>query len=599
VVTDSPARNEAISGGEARATCVNPGGAHPLGYRGKRVLDLIIIGLVALPVVVLAGLCAAIIWLDDGRPVLFRQVRVGHGGHPFVLLKFRTMHEASAARSAFPDLDNVTRSGRWLRRLSIDELPQLINVVRGEMSAVGPRPTLHYQVERYDEQQRGRLRVLPGLTGLAQVHGRNRMSWAERIEWDLRYVEHQSLRLDLAVLVATVRAVLTGDGVSGHPVRDPISQMEGRHAMPPSTPRIRLAKPDIGEEETQAIRRVLASGVLTNGPENAAFEREFAARHRCAYGVTFASGTVALAAMLLAEGIGPGHEVIVPSMTFISTATSVLHVGAVPVFADIDPESLNLDPAQIEALVTGRTRAVMTVHYGGQAANLDTLQKVCADHGLLLLEDAAQAAGGEYAGMPVGTFGKSAMFSFTPTKNLTTGEGAMVLTGDTQTAERLRLLRNHGQRRQYEHVTIGYNWRLTEMQAAMGREQLRKLDGILARKQAKAAWMSRRLAELPGLTPPKQMPHSSSTHMLYTCRLDHGRDAVLEHLNQKGIEARIYFPPAHRQPIFASSRAALPVTEEVASRILSIPMHAQLSQEELELIADVLTEGVQLAQASR
>jgi perosamine synthetase len=161
------------------------------------------------------------------------------------------------------------------------------------------------------------------------------------------------------------------------------------------------------------------------------------------------------------------------------------------------------------------------------------------------------------------------------------------------------LLRNHGQRRQYEHATIGYNWRLTEMQAAMGREQLRKLDVILARKRAKAAWMSRRLAELPGVTPPKQMPHARPTHMLYTCLLDRGRDAVLEHLNRNGIEARIYFPPAHLQPIFASSSAALPVTEEVASRILSVPMHAQLSQEELGLIADVLAEGVQLAEASR
>jgi perosamine synthetase len=595
MITNSPARDKAIPGEGERA----PGAARLLGYRGKRVLDLIIVGLVALPALALAGMCAAIIWLDDGRPVLFRQVRSGHGGHPFVLLKFRTMHGGSAARSAFPNTGGLTRSGRWLRRLSVDELPQLINVVRGEMSVVGPRPTLPYQVERYDEQQRGRLRALPGLTGLAQVHGRNRMSWPERIEWDLRYVQHQSLRLDLAVLVATIRAVLTGDGVSGHPRRDPISQMESRHAMPPSTPSIRLAKPDLGEEETQAIRRVLASGVLTNGPENAAFESEFAGRHHCAHGVTFASGTVAIAAMLLAEGISPGDEVIVPSMTFVSTATSVLHVGAVPVFADIDPQSFNLDPAQIPALITAKTRAVMTVHYAGQAAHLDELQKVCADHGLLLLEDAAQAAGAEYAGVPVGTFGKSAMFSFTPTKNITTGEGGIVLTGDAETAERLRLLRNHGQRRQYEHTTIGYNWRLTEMQAAMGREQLRKLDVILARKRAKAAWMSRRLAELPGITPPYQMPHASPTHMLYTCLLDHGRNVVLEHLTRNGIEARIYFPPVHLQPIFASSTATLPVTEEVASRIVSIPMHAQLSQEELELIADVLTEGVQLAQASR
>jgi perosamine synthetase len=366
-----------------------------------------------------------------------------------------------------------------------------------------------------------------------------------------------------------------------------------------------LAKPDVGEEEVQAIRDVLASGILTNGPENAAFEREFAERHHCAYGVTFASGTAALAGMLLAEGIGPGDEVIVPSMTFVSTATSVLHVGAVPMFADIDPRSFNLDPEHIPALVTVRTRAVLTVHYAGQPADQDRLLKVCADHGLTLLEDAAQAAGAEYRGVPVGTFGKSAMFSFTPTKNMTTGEGGIVLTGDAQTAHRLRLLRNHGQQRLYHHELVGYNWRLTEMQAAMGRVQLRKLDATLAHKRANADWMNRRLATVPGVTPPFRVPEARPTHMLYTCLLDSGRDAALAHLNSRGIEARIYFPPVHRQPVFIRAAqpdrpaTVLPVTESVADRMLSIPVHAQLTHAELELIADTLTEAVRVGQVSR
>src|SRR6266702_7833436 len=196
-------------------------------------------------------------------------------------------------------------------------------------------------------------------------------------------------------------------------------------------------------------------------------------------------------------------------MTFVSTATCVVHVGATPVFADIDPRSFNLDPGEIARLVTSRTRAVMAVHYAGQPGELDQMQKICADHGLLLLEDAAQAAGAQFRGRPVGTFGKSAMFSFTPTKNITTGEGGMVLTDDVVTADRLRLLRNHGQRRLYEHQLIGYNWRLTEMQAAIGRVQLRKLDPILARKRANAAWMDCRLAELPGVTPPYAAPSAS------------------------------------------------------------------------------------------
>jgi perosamine synthetase len=359
-----------------------------------------------------------------------------------------------------------------------------------------------------------------------------------------------------------------------------------------STPQIRLAKPDIGEEEVEAVRAVFASGTLTGGTQNVAFEREFADRHSAAHGVTFASGTVALTAMLLAEGIGPGDEVIVPSMTFISSATAVRHVGATPVFADIDPRSFNLDPGEIARLVTSRTKAVIIVHYAGQPGELHDILAACCDHGLVALEDAAQAAGADFGGRPVGTFGRSAMFSFTPTKNITMGEGGMVLTNNADTAERLRLLRNHGQRRKYEHVVIGYNWRLTEIQAAIGRVQLRRLDAILVRKRANADWMSRRLADIPGITPPYQLPHARSVHTLYTCLVDENRDAILAHLLQAGIEARIYFPPAHLQPVFCQYSQPLPVTEAVATKMLSIPMHSRLQPDELAQIADAIETAV-------
>ena len=562
-------------------------------YPGKRVLDLAILSLAAIPALALGAICAAAILIEDGSPVLFRQVRAGRDGRPFVLFKLRTMSETQQRGDAFPEPGRITWVGRLLRRMSIDELPQLINVLRGEMSVVGPRPTLAYQVLRYDSRQLRRLCVRPGLTGLAQVNGRNRVSWSQRIEWDLLYVENQDLRLDLTVIARTVRAVLSGDGVAGHARFDPISQAEERRSVVPEVaPRIRLAKPDIGEEEIEAVREVLTSGTLTGGSQNAAFEQDFADRHGAAHGVTFCTGTAALAAMLLAEDIGPGDEVIVPSMTFVSTATCVTHVGAAPVFADIDPRSFNLDPGEVPRLVTKRTRAVMTVHYAGQPGELDELQKACAEHGLLLLEDAAQAAGAEFRGRPVGTFGKSAMFSFTPTKNITSGEGGMVLTNDAETAARLRLLRNHGQARQYEHVLIGYNWRLTEMQAAIGRVQLRKLDAILQRKRASAAWMSRRLDQVPGITPPYQVPHARSPHMLYTCLAAGDRDAVLDHLQRAGIEARIYFPPAHLQPIFASRQPRLPRTEAAAARMLSIPMHSRLTAGELAQIAGAVEEAV-------
>jgi perosamine synthetase len=356
--------------------------------------------------------------------------------------------------------------------------------------------------------------------------------------------------------------------------------------------RIRLAKPDIGDDEIEAVRKVLTSGTLTNGTQNARFEREFADRHFAAHGITFANGTTALTAMLLAEGIGSGDEVIVPSMTFISTATSVCHVGATPVFADIDPRSFNLDPAEVARLVTPKTKAVMTVHYAGQPGELDQLAKTCEDFGLVLLEDAAQAAGADFRDVPVGTFGKSSMFSFTPTKNITMGEGGIVLTNDGDTADALRLLRNHGQRSLYEHVILGYNWRLTEIQAAIGRVQLRKLDAILTRKRAMVSWMNQRLSNLEGITPPFQLPHASSTYMLYTCLIDGNRDAVLDYLVREGIEARIYFPPAHLQPIFTTGHRTLPVTEDVAAKMLSIPMHSRLRLDELKEIADSIERAI-------
>jgi lipopolysaccharide/colanic/teichoic acid biosynthesis glycosyltransferase len=192
---------------------------HP--YRGKRALDLAVLALVAVPVAAVGLVCAAAVKLTSRGPVFFRQERIGMGGAPFMVWKFRTM--VAGDNPIFPDASRITSAGRWLRRLSLDELPQLINVAVGEMSIVGPRPTLAYQVERYDEHQRRRLAVRPGLTGLAQVSGRNALSWTERIDLDVRYVEIQSLRTDLGLIARTAGTVLSGEGIDGHPTDDPLS----------------------------------------------------------------------------------------------------------------------------------------------------------------------------------------------------------------------------------------------------------------------------------------------------------------------------------------------------------------------------------------
>jgi perosamine synthetase len=364
----------------------------------------------------------------------------------------------------------------------------------------------------------------------------------------------------------------------------------------PEPPRLRLARPDVGEEELDAIRRVFASGMLTNGVETRTFEEAFAQRHEAEHAVAFANGTVALAGLYLALGIGPGDDVIVPSFTFISTATSVLHVGANPIFADIDPVTLNLDPEDVARRLTPATKAIVPVHYGGQPADLAELKAIADDAGAALLEDAAEAHGATYRQRPVGTYGLAGMFSFTPTKNITTGEGGIVTTDDGDIAERLRLLRNHGQASRYDHPMLGYNWRMTEMQAAMGQVQLGKLDNVLSRKRHAARHLTKRLDAVDGIRPPVVADDRDHVFMLYTTVIeDDRRDHLHDRLEAQGIEARLYFPPAHRQQVFATSGPPpdLPVTDWAADHALSLPMHTQLSAGELDEIADAVADALQ------
>jgi perosamine synthetase len=352
--------------------------------------------------------------------------------------------------------------------------------------------------------------------------------------------------------------------------------------------RIRLAEPVLGDEELSAVKRVFASGYLTNGPETKAFETAFANLHEVEHAVALANGTIALQAMLLALDIGPGDEVIVPSMTFIATATSVVHVGATPVFADIQAETFNLDPNHVRQLVTPHTRAIIAVHYGGQPADLDELAAIAQDTGVHLLEDAAQAHGASYRGRMVGGIGQAGMFSFTPTKNITTGEGAILTTNDSAIAKRVRLLRNHAMSEPYRHEFVGYNWRMTEMQAAIGCVQLSKLGEILRTKRSLALAMGDRLRDVAQIECPVARTDRDHVYMLYTCKVTSSRDTVMRALQQAGIESRVYFPPIHRQPAFRHIEAQLPVTEQVATQILSLPLHARMDVAAIREVAAVV-----------
>src|SRR3989441_3874429 len=256
---------------------------------------------------------------------------------------------------------------------------------------------------------------------------------------------------------------------------------------------IPIARPLLGDEELAAVREVLASGMLAQGRKVEAFEKAFAKDLGRKHAIAVTNGTAALHVALLAHGIGPGQEVVIPPLTFFATASTVILCGARPVFVDIDRSSYNMDPAKLASVITRKTAAVMPVHLYGQSAEMDPILAAARDRGIPVIEDAAQAAGAEYHGKKAGNLGDTACFSFYATKNMTTGEGGMIVTDDDRIAEKTRLLRHHGQPTKYEHVLVGFNYRMTDIMAAIGLAQLAKLDGWVKQRRANARALSKGL----------------------------------------------------------------------------------------------------------
>ena len=350
------------------------------------------------------------------------------------------------------------------------------------------------------------------------------------------------------------------------------------------------AKPIIGDEEREAVDRVMRSGMIAQGPEVAAFEREFAAHFVDGLpSVAVNSGTAGLHLGLLAAGVGPGDEVIVPSFTFAATANSVALTGAIPVFADIEPETFTLDPAAVRAAVTERTKGIMPVHLYGHPARMYELGAIADELGLTIYEDAAQAHGAVLDGRRVGTFGTMTMFSLYPTKNMTSGEGGMVVTPDEAVARHVRLLRNQGMERQYENEIVGYNARMTDLHAAIGRVQLTKVDDWTATRRANAAFLD---ANLGGVTVPPVMDGAKHVYHQYTIRVHDDRDAFVVALkNEYGVGSGVYYPiPNHRLPSLAgfAQGLELPETELAAREVVSLPVHPSLSSGDLDRIVEAV-----------
>lgn len=344
---------------------------------------------------------------------------------------------------------------------------------------------------------------------------------------------------------------------------------------------IDLARPMIGREERDAVDQVLASGMIAQGPVVDAFEREFASLVDGRECVAVGSGTSALHLGLLAAGIGPGDEVVVPSFSFAATANAVVLAGARPVFADIDPATFCLDVDSAAAAVSERTAAIMPVHLYGHPADMVGFEALAERHGLLLVEDAAQAHGALLGGRPVGSMGAVAAFSFYPTKNMTTGEGGMIVVSDPEVARQARLLRNQGMEQRYRNEVVGFNARMTDIAAAIGRVQLGRLAGWNEQRRANAEVLDDRLV---GVQIPTVAPDATHVYHQYTVRSG-DRDALQQRLADAGVASGVYYPvPIHRLPSFDLD-LDLPETERAAAEVLSLPVHPGLSPTDVEDIA--------------
>lgn len=353
----------------------------------------------------------------------------------------------------------------------------------------------------------------------------------------------------------------------------------------------------LDEADFAAVMEVLRSDWLTTGPKVEEFEHAFANTVGAKEAVAVTSGTAALHAAMYALGIGPGNEVIVPAMTFAATANCVVYQGGTPVFADVDSETLLLDPAQVEVKVTPRTRAVVAVDYAGQACDYDVLRDIARKHKLALVADACHALGGNYKGRPVGSLADLNTFSFHPVKHITTGEGGMVTTDNPELARRMRIFRNHGittdsrQREEkgswfYEMVELGYNYRMTDFQCALGLSQLSKLPAWIARRREIASAYDRAFADMPEMKPLSVRPEVGHAYHLYMVQLqldllEVDRARIFAALRAENIGVNVHYIPVHLHPFyrrhFGTGPGNCPVAEKAYDTLLTLPLFPAMS----------------------
>jgi perosamine synthetase len=362
---------------------------------------------------------------------------------------------------------------------------------------------------------------------------------------------------------------------------------------------IPINRPQIGEEEVEAVVKVLRSGLLTQGlgagPMVTQFEKNFAKFVAVKHAIAVNTGTAALHSAVLASGVKHGDEVILPSFTFVATAEAVVMAGGKPVFTDIDPETYNISPAEIEKAITRKTKAIVPVDLYGLPAEIPPIREIAAEHDLAVVEDAAQAHGATYAGKPVGVFADVACWSLYASKNMTTGEGGVITTGNDEMAETMRLMRTHGEKAKYASLMLGYNYRMSEIQAAIGLVQLEKLSAFVAKRRENVRRLTRILAKTEKLQLPHEPKGREHSWYLYTVRLknatENERNRIVEELRKKDIGAEVYYSnPVHLMPYYRDSfgRRKLPETEKAAKQVFSLPIHPGVTEEQVDYIGKTL-----------
>jgi len=358
---------------------------------------------------------------------------------------------------------------------------------------------------------------------------------------------------------------------------------------------IPIAEPVIGEEEKALVLEGLASGWISSiGKYIKEFEENFAEYCQVKYGITTSNGTTALHLAVIAADIGPGDEVIIPSLTFVATANAVKYVGGKPIFVDSEMDTWNIDPEKVKEKITRRTKAIIPVHLYGHPVNMEIILSIARKYGIKIIEDAAESHGAEYRGRKVGGLGDMACFSFFGNKIITTGEGGMIVTNNKSLAEKIRMLRDHGmsKRRKYYYPKIGFNYRMTNLQAALGVAQLRKIDFILQRKKEIAFSYNKHLRFLvPDVILPPEKSWAKNVFWMYSLTLNNKkgikRDVLMKRLKEKGIDSRPFFFPIHKLPQYRSGEN-LPVAEFLAENGLNLPSSINLSDEKIKYICDTI-----------